>query len=234
MWDLIRKDPILKSISIFIVGIFSFAFAFSIMFGAGQGQSGGEHDHASTSAGYSAATGLGEIIIMLSKLLIIILLIAIIIMAVKFIQKHVVGNETIKGIDYLKSKPLITILVGIGGILVLLIAINLILPSGNGNEVVYATSNIHTNSVGFGLAGILAQLLKIVAVVSSIGLVVGLGMYFKERYFGAVKVITLVSKEICNTCGLELKGSWKCCPSCGTEKNNSKVNEIIAEDNGMN
>ena len=235
MWDLIKNDPILKTISIFIVGIFSFAFAFSIMFGSSQGQSGsgGEHDHASTSTGYSAATGLGEIIILLSKFLIIILLIAIIITAVKFIQKHVIGNEPIRGMEQLKNKPFMTILVGIGGILLLLVAINL-LPSSNGNEMVQSTASVHTNTAVFGLTAILSQLVKLIAVVSFIGLVVSLGMYFKDRYFNNIKAITLENKELCNNCGFELKANWKCCPSCGFEKNKNEAAEIINEDNGIN
>ena len=238
MWDLIKNDPILKSISILIVGIFSFAFAFSIMFGASN-QSGMEHgasqsgaQHASNAAGYSAATGLGEIIILLSKLLIIILLVAIIILAVKFIQKHVIGKEPIKGIDYLKSKPFMTILVGTGGILLLILAMNMLVPASNGNEMVQTT--MQNNSVGYGLTGILAQLLKLIAVVSFIGLVIGLVMYFKDRYIGTVNAITIGSKEQCTTCGTVLKASWKCCPSCGNEKNKNEVAEIIAEDNGKN
>ena len=233
MWDLIKNDPILKSITILIVGIFAFSFAFSIMFGTGQ--SGMEHGASTT--GYSAATGLGQIIVLLSKLLIITLLVAILIAAVKFVKKHVIGNEPIKGMDYFKNKPVLSILVGIGGILLLVLAMNLLAPSTSGNEMTHATAttSVASNSLGFGLAGILTLLLKLVSVVSLIGLITGLVMYFKGRYFDRLNTAIPLSKENCSTCGVELKHHWKCCPSCGTEKNNkNEVNEKLALENGQN
>lgn len=233
MWELIRNDPILKSISILIIGVFSFAFAFSIMFGASQGQSGSEHDHGANSTGYSAVTGLGEIITILSKVLIIVLLVAILIAAVKFIQKHVIGNQPINGMDQLKNKPIMTILVAIGGILVLMLVLNLLGPPGNVSEMAHTSSSIHSTGVVFGITGLLSQLLKIVAVVSFVGLIVGLVMYFKERNMGSM-AITLFNKELCKTCGNELKANWKCCPSCGTEKHINVTQRIIDEDSGNN
>ncbi|WP_318507364.1 hypothetical protein [Bacillus sp. T3] len=233
MWDLIKNDPILKSITILIVGIFAFSFAFSIMFGTGQ--SGMEHG--TSTVGYSAATGLGQIIVLLSKLLIITLLVAILIATVKFVKKHVIGNEPIKGMDYLKNKPVLSILVGIGGILLLVLAMNLLAPPTSGNEMAHATATtgVASNSIGFGLTGILTLLLKLVSVVSLIGLITGLVMYFKGRYFDRLNTAMILSKENCSTCGVELKHHWKCCPGCGTEKNNkNEVNEKLALENGQN
>lgn len=231
MWDLIKNDPILKSITILIVGIFAFSFAFSIMFGTGQ--TGMEHG--TSTAGYSAATGLGQIIVLLSKLLIITLLVAILIAAVKFVKKHVIGNEPIKGIHYLKNKPVLSILVGIGGILLLVLAMNLLAPSSSGNEMAHATTSVAaSNSHGFGLTGILILLLKFVSVISLIGLITALVMYFKGRYFDRINTTISLSKETCSTCGVELKHHWKCCPNCGTEKNKNEVIEKTAVEDGQN
>lgn len=232
MWDLIKNDPILKSITILIVGIFAFSFAFSIMFGTGQ--TGMEHG--TSTAGYSAATGLGQIIVLLSKLLIITLLVAILIAAVKFVKKHVVGNEPIRGIHYLKNKPVLSILVGLGGILLLVLAMNLLAPSSSGNEMAHATAttSVASNSFGFGLTGILTLLLKFVSVISFIGLITGLVMYFKGRYFDSINTTISLSKENCSACGVELKHHWKCCPNCGTEKNKNEVIEKTAVEDGQN
>jgi hypothetical protein len=230
MWDLIKNDPILKTISIFIVGIFAFSFAFSIMFGGGQ--SGMEHG--TSTMGYSAATGLGQIIVLLSKILIIVLLVAIIIAAVKFVKKHVIGNEPIKGMDQIKNNPVLSILVGIGGILLLFLVINMLSPSSNGSEMMHTASGVTNTSFGFGLTWILSLLLRLVTAVSLIGLVTGLVMYFKDRYSHSLKTIKPISKEICSTCGTELKANWKCCPSCGNEKNNRVIAELTAEENGKN
>ncbi|MEW9122349.1 MAG: zinc ribbon domain-containing protein [Thermotaleaceae bacterium] len=229
MWDLIKNDPILKTISIFIVGIFAFAFAFSIMFGSGQ--SGMEH--AAGATGYSAATGMGNMIILLAKLLIIILLIAIIITAIKFIKKHVIGNEPVKGIEWLKNKPYMMILIGIGGVILLLISVNLLTPTSPVNEMQHTTSTMTSNNTGFGMTGILIILLRFVAVVSFMGLITGLVMYFKNRYFNNLQGTTPVI-EHCLSCGNVLKTNWKCCPNCGAERSNSKPVEITSEELGKN
>lgn len=224
MWDLIKNDPILKAISVFVLGIFAFSFAFSIMFGSGQ--SGMEHS--ASSGGYNAANSLGSIIILLSKLLVIILLIAIIIAAVKFIQKHIAGNEPIKGVDGLKNKPLSAILLGIAGILILLYMVSMILPS-NSNNMMSSSINYSYNNSGFGITAILASIVRLITALSFIGLITGLAMYFKGQYFTNVgstskpaNPVNPVSKELCSNCGIELKSNWKCCPSCGVEKHSKE------------
>jgi flagellar biogenesis protein FliO len=221
MWDLIKNDPILKAISVFVLGIFAFSFAFSIMFGSGQSGM----DHGASSGGYSAVNSFGTIIILLSKLLIIILLIAIIIAAVKFIQKHIVGNEPIKGIDTLKNKPLSAVLLGIAGILIVLYMISMILPSNSSNNMMSSSIYYSHNNSGFGITAILTSIVRLITALSFIGLITGLVMYFKRQYFTnvestskSVNSASPVSKVLCSNCGLELKDNWKCCPGCGVEK----------------
>lgn len=232
MWNLIKNDPILKTIFIFILGIFSFSFAFSLMFG-GSGGTGAEHG--SGTAGYSAATGLSQIIILLSKILIIVLLVAIIIAAVKFVKRHIIGNEPIKGLDPIKNKPIQTVLAGLGGIILLFLAFSIMAPPSAGTEMAHATtSSMTTNIYGIGLAGVAAFLIKFVAVLSLIGLIAGLMMYVKDRYVSHGSIYPFLSKESCSECGVELKSHWQCCPSCGTEKYNNHVIEIPLENNGKN
>lgn len=216
MWDLIKNDPILKAIFIFVLGIFAFSFAFSIMFGPSQAGM----EHGMSSGGYNAAYGLGNIIVLLSKVLIIILLIAIIITAVKFLQKHIVGSEPIKGLDNLKNKPLAAVLVGIGGIILLLLAASTILPSNNSNSMMSSTINY-----SLGIILILASVVRLITALSFIGVITGLVMHFKSQYFNDVKQENLVSKEFCIKCGTELKAKWKCCPHCGNEKHGNIDNK---------
>jgi len=222
VWDLIKNDPILKAISIFILGIFAFSFAFSIMFGSGQGAM----EHGVTSGGINVVNSLGQIITLLSKLLIIILLVGIIIAFVKFIQKHIVGNESIKTMDSLKNKPLSAILLGTAGMLILLFMISMILQPNSSNNMMSPAINYSYNNYGFGIASILVSVLKLITAISFIGLLVGLVMHFKSQYFTNVKSIdaNIVSKVICSECGLELKDNWKCCPNCGAEKYNKEEN----------
>lgn len=218
MWELIRNDPILKTITVFIIGIFAFAFAFSIMFGTGN--SGMEHGM--NSGGYNVTASLGQIIIILAKIFIIVILIALIIASIKFIQKHIIANGSTTVSTLLKSKPIMSILMSGIAILLLLLVINMILPSGNWDEMMGSKRNN-------GVLGFLSVLLHMIAVISFVGLIIGLVMYFKDRYFNNPNEIT---KKICFTCKMELKTNWKCCPSCGTEKSNSLV-DFNLEDNGQ-
>lgn len=227
MWDLIKNDPILKAIFVIVLGIFSFSFAFSIMFGAGQGGM----EHSVNSGGYNLAAGLGQIVLLLSKVLIIIFLIAIIIAAVKFIQRHIIANEPVKGFENLKSKPVASVLVGIGGILLLLVVLKMILPVNNGNEMMRYGSSYGYNNNSFGVNGLFVFILRIFTFISVIGLVTGVVMYFKNQYFGDVKKVSAVSKVTCSKCGLQLRSEWKCCPSCGAEKDNEEEIKIQTETN---
>lgn len=218
MWDLIKNDPILKAISVFVLGIFSFSFAFSIMFGAGQGgMEQGVMEHGASSSGYNAANGLGQIIVLLSKVLIIIILIAIIIAVVKLIKRHIVNNEPTKVIENLKGKPLSAILLGITGIVILLYMVSMVLPYAGGNNMMSSNLNYSYNNYAFGITAILTSIVKFAIALSIIGLITGLVMYFKNQYFTNLKTGSAVSKEMCSICGHELKDKWKCCPICGTE-----------------
>jgi hypothetical protein len=214
MWDLIKNDPILKAISVFILGIFAFSFAFSIMFGSGQGSM----EHSASSGGYNAVNSLGQIITLLSKVLIIVILIAIIIAAVKLIQKYLVGNEPIKGMENFKNKPLSTVLLGIGGTLILLFMVSMILPANSSNNTMSSSINYSYSNYGLGITPMLISIVKLITAISFIGLITGLVMYFKSQYFTNFNAEKTVNKDLCSNCGIELKANWKCCPSCGTEK----------------
>lgn len=229
MWNLIKNDPILKAISVFILGMFAFSFAFSIMFGSGQ--SGMEHG--ATTGGYNAASSLGSLIILLSKLLIIILLIGIIIAAVKLIKNHIVGNEPIKAFENLKSKPLSAILLAVSGVIILIFMVSIILPGNSNNSMMSGAINYGYNNYGFGITAILASIVRLITGLSFIGLITGLIMYFKSQYFTNSKAATAVSKETCSNCGVELKAVWKCCPSCGTEKGKNDEAQMIKNELNM-
>jgi hypothetical protein len=228
MWNLIKDDPILKAIMVFVLGLFSFSFAFSIMFGSGQsgmehsgstgvinaannmGQGGLEHG-ASSTGGSGAIYGLSQVISMLTRVFIIIILIALIIAAVKLIKKHVIGNEPIS-IEKIKDKPISIVFLGAAGILTVLYMAGIIMSGNVGNNMAYA-----------GNASVLILAVRLVSAISVAGLIIGLAMYFKERYFTVSAQINAAVKENCLGCGHELRGSWKCCPICGNENNPGKV-----------
>jgi hypothetical protein len=228
MWDLIKNDRVLKTIVVIVIGMFAFSFAFNIMFGTGSSSM----EHGISSGGINSANSLGQIIVLLSKLLIIILLIAVIIAGIKFLQKHVIGNEPIKGIENIKNKPLKAVLTGPGGILVLLLVVYMISPSGNTAQMGHQAGTYSPMGYRLGIGSLLAPVLRLITTVSFIGLITGVVMYFKEQYLSNAKAGNAVSKELCSRCGTELKLQWKCCPGCGTDKNKGKDSIENTKDNG--
>jgi hypothetical protein len=241
MWETIKNDPILKTVTIIILSILGFGFAFNIMFGAnraGMGDMGG---------GYSLENTLSYILAIGVKVLLIALVIAAIVAVFKLAKGHIGGGENIKMFDSIKKDPVLkwTITIVLAILALGLIHVLFRGMSGNGNSYVM-TSN---GGYSLGISGLIAHLLKFLLFISVIGLVIGAFMYIKQNYSKEIisKVSSLKSerkskvkcskcntetvgefkfcpscgeklKEECESCGTELKSDWKCCPGCGTEK----------------
>jgi hypothetical protein len=77
MWENIKKDPLLKTIVVTLIGILTFGLAFRIMFGAGN--SGMGEGEMSMSSDYSLGNTLEIIIALLIKLTIIALITGILV-----------------------------------------------------------------------------------------------------------------------------------------------------------
>ena len=81
----------------------------------------------------------------------------------------------------------------------------------------------------FSILSILGFFVKLLLFLSITGLAVVAFMYFKNEYsnknISSTNVVSekLVEKK-CGNCGVVIKDSWKCCPSCGNEV------EIIVEE----
>lgn len=225
MWELIKNDPILKTISVLLLGVFAFGFVFNIMFGTPQ--TGMEHGMTQM-GGYDFNATLAYIISLLTKILIIILIIAVIITAVKFIKNHIINSSTIKSnsqielLNKLKTNPLY--MIGVLGFLIILI-VAMSTQSAN---------NVANNNYSFSLLSILITFVKILLSVSFIGLIAGVIMYFKETYYGKLNVSNLVEKNVCKNCNTELKSDWEICPLCGTEVNGNKSTKETDTNNSVN
>ncbi|RII31824.1 zinc ribbon domain-containing protein [Clostridium chromiireducens] len=222
MWELIKNDPILKTIAVLLLGVFAFGFVFNIMFGAPQ--TGMEHGMTQM-GGYNLNTTLAYIISLLIKILIIILIIAVIIVAVKFIKNRMINgsianNESlVELLNKIKSNPLY-IIIGALGFLVILMAI---MPT-------QATNNAINNNYSFSILSIIITLVKILLAVSFVGLITGVILHYKQTYVKA-NASNLVEKKICENCDTELKNDWKACPVCGTEVKDNKNTEDVDTSN---
>lgn len=218
MWETIKNDPILKTVTIIILSVLGFGFAFNIMFGPNN--SGMEHGHGS--GGYSLGNTLSYIFILAFKILLIVLVIAVILAVIRLARKHLSEGGEIKVFDSIKKDPVLKV---ITVVVLLIVAFGLIyyllsglfgFGSGFGMMNGYNSYNMMGNAgYGLGLSGLLAILLKLLLVASLIGLFVGLVMFIKQSYG---KEIGEKVKEECTSCGAELKKEWKCCPVCGTER----------------
>jgi RNA polymerase subunit RPABC4/transcription elongation factor Spt4 len=223
MWETIKNDPILKTVTIIILSVLGFGFAFNIMFGQNSG--GMEHGGAMGS-GYSMGNTLSYIFILAFKLLLIVLVMFAFIALYKFARKHLFEGGEVKVIDKIKKDP---VLKGITVVGLLIIAFGLvyylfsgILGFGSNRYVMMNGYPMASNSgYGMGSAGLFAILLKFLLAASIFGLIIGLVMYIKQNYgkeiseklsaakFASKKSIT------CSNCGAAVSDEFKFCPQCG-------------------
>jgi hypothetical protein len=225
MWETIKNDPILKTVTIIILSVLGFGFAFNIMFGPNN--SGMEHsgmEHMTNSGGYSLENTLSYIFILVFKILLIALVIATILAVVRLAKKYLLEGGEIKVFDSIKKDP---VLKGITVIVLLIIAFGLIYYLfselfGFGSRYGMMNGYMMVNTgYGLGLSGLLAILLKLLLVVLIAGLIIGLVMYIKESYGKEIvaKVSSvkfgLTPSVTCSHCGAEASAKFKFCPHCG-------------------
>lgn len=224
MWETIKNDPILKTVAIIILSVLGFGFAFNIMFGQNSGGMEGGHG----SSGSSLGNTLSYIFILAFKLILIALVVIAIVAVFKLARKHLFNGGEIKVFDSIKKDP---VLKGLAVFLAVVVALGLIYYLfagifGLGSRSVamggaYGYGMMQYGSTGFGLAGILAVLIKLLLVVSVIGLVIGLAMYIKQNYSKQIaeKIISVKegSKPVvkCKACGIPVTVEFKFCPQCG-------------------
>lgn len=248
MWETIKNDPILKTVTIIILSVLGFGFAFNIMFGSNSGgMDSGEMSGEGMSGGnYSLGNTLSYIFVLAFKLLLIALVIIAIVAVVRLAKKYLLNGGETKMFEKFKSDP---VMKGAAIAVVLIFALGLIYLLftgifGTGNNYVMSSSGMMAGSSyrynmmsgsngygmnvnvgnGIGLSGILAVLLKFLLFLSVLGLIAGLVMYIKQNYLKDITSKTLADKPKqeqavqCSKCGAELKPEWKCCPNCGLEK----------------
>jgi predicted RNA-binding Zn-ribbon protein involved in translation (DUF1610 family) len=236
MWETIKNDPILKTVTIIILSVLGFGFAFNIMFGA---RSGGMDGSEMGGSGYSLGNTLSYIFILAFKLLLIALVIFAIIAIFKFAKKHLnLGGEG-KMIDTIKKDPGSMassetkwndqpVLKGVTVAVLAIIAFGLIyyifrglFGLGSGYGMTNGNNIMGSAGYSLGIAGLLAVLLKLLLVASIAGLIIGLIMYIKQSYgteiTAKLSTITTVSKKTvnCSSCNTEVSSEFKFCPNCG-------------------
>lgn len=221
MWETIKKDPLIKTIVVILIGVLAFGFAFNIMFGAG---SGSMEEGSMMSAGYSLGNTLENIISLLTKLVIIGLLAGVLVWIFRTITKQT-GNGQDNRFTWIKDDTIIrNALIITGAVVILLFAfsfLNGIMAPGNGGEMMRNSSYVFSNT-SFRLTNLFTFLIKVLILIFLLALVYGLVMYLKENYIKKDRIKTVESPDAitkdCPECKGKLKKDWKCCPYCGSDK----------------
>ncbi len=222
MWDTIKNDPILKTVTIIILSILGFGFAFNIMFGSNNSEMG-----EMSSGGYSLGNTLSTIFILAIKVLLIVLVVTAIIALIRLTRKYLVDGGEIKMFESLKKDPVLKGITIGGLVLVAFVLIYYLFSNifGMGTSSGMMAGNdgyVMMGSTGsFGIAALMVVLLKILLVAAVIGLVVGLVMTIKQGYgneiiqkVSSVKIINK-SSVTCPHCGAQTSENHKFCPQCG-------------------
>lgn len=226
MWETIKKDPLIKTIVVILLGVLAFGFAFNIMFGSGN--SGMGESEMSMGTGYSLSNTLEVIIALLIKLAIIALLIGIIVWIFRAIGKRT-GNEQTDKLDWIKEDPIVkNALIIIGGVIVLIFLLTLFREGSTSSGMLNGNSYYLYGNITYGIQSLFTLLLKLLLVLSFAGVGFGLYMYLKQNHISLTNTNRSNEMEnnnnttICSKCKIQLKDSWKCCPYCG--------NDIVNED----
>lgn len=230
MWETIKNNPLLKTITIAILGVLGFGFAFNIMFGSNGAEMGQE-----MSGGYSLDNTLAYILAVLIKVLLITIVITAIVAVIKYTRKYLGGasqkanSDSTNLVDYIKADPILkTVTVVLLSILLLgtQVMISNSVFGSNGAYVMPSSYNYNMN-YGFGLTGIIIFLVRFLLTISVIGLVVGTIVLFiqnKDKFnFDATKYFKSenTSSVKCERCGWDIKSDWQCCPKCGQDVANN-------------
>lgn len=242
MWETIKNDAILKTVTIIILGVLGFGFAFNLMFGQNtmNPMAGGEMRSGSMMGnGYPLGNTLSFVLFATYKVFLIALIIVLIFAFIKFANQYLLKGDkltmgNIKQDSTFKTLSIIVVTVlSIGLISTLFGGMtnnDYLFGMNNGDMSNMMGSNYMMNSsymmgtgYTYGYHSLLIFLLIILLSISIIGLIVGIAMYLFRNYPTSHQKV--IEKTVCHICGNELKQEWKCCPSCGSEKITKEVIE---------
>ncbi|HYE84473.1 MAG TPA: hypothetical protein VEG39_20210 [Clostridia bacterium] len=220
MWETIKNNVLLKTITIVILGVLGFGLAFDIMFGRNAGMMG-----EGMNSGYALESTLAYILIILIKLFLIALVLVALTAVCKSGKKYLFEGGDIKVFESIKNDPIMKIAsVIIASVLCIALIIILF---GNIFGGFGVTPNYYYSmgvSGGLGLVPLLVFLLRLLFAISIVGLVASVTFYIIQNpsRLSNNKTISTSSKMesnyVCIRCGMALKPDWKCCPNCGEEK----------------
>jgi len=227
VWETIKKDPLIKTIVVILIGVLAFGFAFNIMFGAG---STSMEEGSMMSTGYSLGNTLENIIELLIKVVIIGLLSGVLVWIFRTITKRSVNGQGNR-FEWLKEDPIIrNVLIMTGAVVVFIFTFYLlreVTASVNGEVMMNGRTTYVFSNMSFSLTSYFTFLLKVMIFIFIITLGYGLVMYLKKNYINAAGIKDADSSDTaikeCPECKGKLESNWKCCPYCGSDMASEKT-----------
>lgn len=218
MWESIKKDPLLKTIIVAIMGVLAFGFAFNIMFGTGNGSM--END-SMMGSGYSLSNTLEATIVILIKLVVIAILIGIILWIVQAIRKQIGSHKEVKDSILLNDGVIRNTLLFAG---LIVIAIFLMWVGKSTFFYGYGTNIMNRSFYPvFSIVSILTFLLKLFVLALIVIFGFGTIMYAKEVIIKNSHSLHETPnkgedvKSSCPKCNSSINKAWTYCPNCGND-----------------
>lgn len=179
MWESIKNDPILKTVSVIVLGVLAFGFAFNVMFGSSGGMG-----HGMDAGGTPLNAYLVNALSILIKIFLIVFTVTAIVVVVKQLKKYLSGDNSEKISDTFKKYTANKWIVAGACLFLLIVIMHLIIGTGirpYGNNMMTGGQYYPMQGYGYntGISGMLSGLVNILLLISVVGLAAGLFMYFK-------------------------------------------------------
>lgn len=213
MWETIKKDPLIRTIFVIILGVIGFGLAFNIMFGNS----------------YTLAYAINT----LMKIAILALFAIAAVKLHKYIDRKLKDKNSVYHTTIPISLNLKSIMIGLIIVIVVIFALSssgTFVPSG---QAVGYFNIYHMNQgYQFSTFSILAVLAKILMFISGLGVIVGLTTYFinvsKTINYKIVDVnqVNRTEQEKCKNCGMSIYKDWICCPKCGADRQSTDISDV--------
>jgi magnesium-transporting ATPase (P-type) len=189
MWDELRNDPFLRTISVLVIGILLFGLLFNTTAGGSSMMGSGEDMSRGNGYGYSFNSIIGGLLLVLIKILFIVLIGAVLIAAFVWIRNMFFRDNNSAMARAINNDPLLkTVVFATLGIIALFILFGLI-GSFNSTGYMGGMSPNQMNggyangyNANLGIAWLLMMLIRVLSYILIISLAIALAIYLKSQY----------------------------------------------------
>lgn len=181
MWEELRNDPFLRTISVIVVGILLFGLLFNINTGGNNMMSGGEHGALGNGYGYSFSSIISWLLLALIRILFVVLIGAVLIGAFIWVRNMFFKDNNSAIARAINSDPILkTVVLTTLAIIGLFILFGLL---GSFTNPGYMNNGYASGyNVNIGIAWLLTMLIRVLSYVLIISLAIAVAIYLKNQY----------------------------------------------------